>query len=30
MLGVAGGLIFYFWRKGWFKPIYTLKEEAKS
>jgi magnesium transporter len=30
MLGVAGGLIFYFWRKGWFKPIYALKEEAKS
>jgi magnesium transporter len=30
MLGVAGGLIFYFWRKGWFKPIYSLKEEAKS
>jgi magnesium transporter len=21
MLAVAGGLIFYFWRKGWFKPI---------
>ena len=30
MLAVAGGLIFYFWRKGWFKPIYSLKEEAKS
>ncbi|NCR14636.1 MAG: magnesium/cobalt transporter CorA [Microcystis aeruginosa G13-12] len=30
MLAVAGGLIFYFWRKGWFKPIYALKEEAKS
>ena len=30
MLGVAGGLIFYFWRKGWFKPIYSLKEEAKT
>ncbi|MFM6408950.1 MAG: magnesium/cobalt transporter CorA, partial [Microcystis sp.] len=28
MLAVAGGLIFYFWRKGWFKPIYSLKEEA--
>ncbi|GAL91942.1 magnesium/cobalt transporter CorA [Microcystis aeruginosa] len=30
MLAVAGGLIFYFWRKGWFKPIYSLKEEAKT
>jgi magnesium transporter len=30
MLAVAGGLIFYFWRKGWFKPIYSLKEEGKS
>ena len=30
MLAVAGGLIFYFWRKGWFKPIYSLKEEAKG
>ena len=30
MLAVAGGLIFYFWRKGWFKPIYSLKEVAKS
>lgn len=30
MLAVAGGLIFYFWRKGWFKPIYSLKEEVKS
>ncbi len=30
MLAVAGGLIFYFWRKGWFKPIYSLKQEAKS
>ncbi|TRV11488.1 MAG: magnesium/cobalt transporter CorA [Microcystis wesenbergii Mw_MB_S_20031200_S109] len=30
MLAVAGGLILYFWRKGWFKPIYALKEEAKS
>jgi magnesium transporter len=30
MLAVAGGLIFYFWRKGWFKPIYSLKEEAKN
>lgn len=30
MLAVAGGLIFYFWRKGWFKPIYSLKDEAKN
>ncbi|MEG3438701.1 magnesium/cobalt transporter CorA [Pannus brasiliensis CCIBt3594] len=25
MLAIAGGLIFYFWRKGWFKPIYPIK-----
>jgi magnesium transporter len=27
MLSVAGALIYYFWRKGWFKPIYAIKDE---
>jgi magnesium transporter len=30
MLAVAGGLIFYFWRKGWFKPIYSFKPERSN
>ena len=27
MLGVAGGLIYYFWRKGWFKKVYTTPDD---
>jgi magnesium transporter len=27
MLGVAGGLIYYFWCKGWFKKVYTTPDD---
>ena len=27
MLGVAGGLIYYFWCKGWFKKVYTTSDD---
>lgn len=27
MLAVAGGLIYYFWRKGWFKKVYTTPDD---
>jgi magnesium transporter len=30
MLAIAGGMIFYFWRKGWFKPIYSIKNIEKA
>jgi magnesium transporter len=28
MAAVAGGLIYYFWRKGWFKNFYSTPEES--
>ncbi|GBF78753.1 magnesium/cobalt transporter CorA [Aphanothece sacrum] len=27
MAAIAGGLIFFFWRRGWFKPFYAVKKD---
>jgi magnesium transporter len=26
MLAIAGGLIFFFWKRGWFKNFYSMKD----
>jgi len=30
MIGVAGGLIFFFWRRGWFENLSTIKDDPET
>jgi magnesium transporter len=30
MIGVAGGLVYFFWKKGWFENFSTIKDDSET